>query len=163
MLVDQGVTKDLELTVSPRSALTGRLQARRKERERLARQHDEVCGRLVNALHVHASYPPSRENEGAQGDGTNSRGGVNNGDEPELYTVEPVFWSDGEGEEEWGFEILKIVLQTGYVSLGDIETMADASISPSIDRILRFRTRSDYLGIGMALPEASGRTTCGPP
>ena len=150
VLVDQGVTKDLELTVSPRSPFTGRLRARRKERdqarrteeERLRRQHEDVVRRLANTLHVHE---------------------VTNGDEPELYTAEPEFWSDEDEEEAWGFVILKIVLQTGYISLSDIETMADASISPSVDRIFRFTTVSDYLRVGLSLAQARSRVAHGPP
>ena len=150
VLVDQGVTKDLTLTVSPRSPYTGAIRARRQEREqvrrteeeRLSRQHEAVARKLINALHVHE---------------------VTNGDEPEVYATEPEFWNDEDEEEAWGFVILKIVLQTGYVSLSDIETMADGSISPSVDRIFRFSSVSDYLRIGLSLAQARGRCACGPP
>ena len=150
VLVDQGVTKDLALTVSPRSPFTGALRARRQEREqacrteeeRLSRQHEAVARRLVNALHVHE---------------------VTNGDEPEVYATEPESWNDEDEEEAWGFVILKIVLQTGYVSFSDIATMADASISPSVDRIFRFTNVSDYLRVGLPLAQARSRVAYGPP
>ena len=54
VLVDQGVIRDMVLTILPRSAYTGELQARRKERERVGRNRCEACGEERETEDVHS-------------------------------------------------------------------------------------------------------------